>query len=155
MRSVRYPKFDVSLVRAAALRLKNLDFDAIYFPDVAPLLAGFPKELDRLGLSRPMYAVYSAQLPEVIGVNGQSVESLLYSYPDVGDTDAIQYFPRVAAQILFANVTKCAGNLECVYESLLKSHEFEGSRSRSTAIVLKTIRNGRFTRVEKTDRRER
>ena len=148
VRSLRYPKFDLSLVRAAALQLKNLDFDVIYLPDASPLLAGFPKELDRIGVKRPMYAVYSAQLPEVISVNGRLVEGLLYSYPDVGDTDAVQYFPRLAAQIFFANAITCGGDSKCVYERLLKSPEFNGARSRSTEIVLRTIKDGKFTLVE-------
>lgn len=152
VRSLRYPSFDNAVIRAAALQLRGLDFDVIYFPDALPLLQGLPKELERAGVKRrPMYAVYSAQLPEVIKVNAQSIEGLLYSYPDIPDeTDAIEFFPKVAAELLFASALECNGVADCVYGSLLKSPDFKGSRVRTTSkIVLKTIRNGRFVRVEK------
>ena len=48
-------------LKSIALKIKQLNAEALYVPDGFPLLRGFGRELRAIGAERPIYSVYSAQ----------------------------------------------------------------------------------------------
>jgi len=144
------PGFDTNGMKDAALKLKNLDFDSILVPDASPMMLGFFSELKKIGVApRPAFSVYAAQLPELIEVEGRNVDGLFYSYPDVPESvDGIGYFATVAAQQIGDLVTNCKGVPECVSKALAENPRFQPKGVLQGKIILKTIQNGKFVRLD-------
>ncbi len=148
--SMHASAFDVQNMKAAALNFVNMEFDSIFIPDAAPLLLGFMTEMKKVGVSsRPTFSVYAAQMPDVLISEKANIEGLIYSYPDVPDTvDAFGYFPTVAATLLADTVVKCEGHYGCVEESFANNKSFQSDGTLRGKIIFKTVRNGRFERLD-------
>jgi ABC-type branched-subunit amino acid transport system substrate-binding protein len=145
--TMRAAGFDPSYMKAAAVKLKNTDFDSVFIPDAAPLLLGFLTELKKLGVAhKPAFSVYAAQMPDVLASEKESAEGLLYSYPDILDSaDAFGYFPQIAAKLLSDLVAKCQGAYQCVADTFSKDPSFQSDGTLRGGIRLKTVRNGKFS----------
>lgn len=146
--ALRAPAFDVQYMKSAALKLRTVEFDSIFIPDASPLLLGFLSELKKIGLSaKPAFSVYSAQMPDVLLSEKDNAEGLLYSYPDVPDSqEALGYFPTLAAKLLGDAVSECAGSYDCVSKKFANNISFQRDGTLSGKLVLKTVRNGNFVK---------
>lgn len=144
--SVHAPAFDAQYMKAAALALKGVDFDALFIPDASPFLLGFLTELKKLGVGRrPAFSVYAAQMPDVLASEKENAEGLLYSYPDVPeDADAFSYFPKLAAELLARTVADCDGKAACVLQTFSRNQNFQSDGTLSGNIVLRAVREGKF-----------
>ena len=60
--SMSFPSFDSSHVKSVALRMKGLDFDAVYVPLVEPLMLGLMRrnEKDRIKRQESFRNLFSA-----------------------------------------------------------------------------------------------
>ena len=134
----------ISELKSIVLKVKQLKPDALYVPDFHPLANGLMKELKAIGAQRRIYSVYSVQSDAVLKVLGADGEGLIYSYPDIGDQDAMSYFPALAAKILIAATTSCGTNVSCVHDALVKQNSFDAHGVLSGKLRLKTIRDGKF-----------
>jgi hypothetical protein len=136
-------------MKAAALKLKSIDFDSIFLADISPLLLGFLPELRKLGIAqKPAFTNYGAQLPDVLAAGRDKSDGVMYSYPNVPDTeDALGYFPNLAAQILAIAVSGCNGKYACVVEAIKTNSHIERARQPPGTIVLKKIENGKYVRL--------
>lgn len=141
-----YSSQDISELKAIAVRLRSLGINALYVPDAFPLMGGLLKELHTQGLGKlPIFSVYSAQSDDVLTTVGGYGEGLIYSYPDIGDKNALDYFPSLASQMLAAVVKACGTDAECGKKYLLANYKFSSDGVVEGAIALKTIHNGQFT----------
>lgn len=149
--SLAYNNPDVSELRTVLLKLKRLDYDALYVPHVEPLLLGFLREMEKMGLAeRQVFSIYSAQMLEVIEINGKRSEGLLYSYPDIPlDANAISYFPKLGAEMLISAINACDGEYACVLTHLKTNYNFSDKGVLENKIVLREIRDGKFTLLDK------
>lgn len=139
-----FPSFDMSHVKAAAIKLKTLEFDSIFIPDATPMLMGFLTELNKVGVGvPPVFSVYSVQMDDVLKIEGKNVEGLVYSYPNVSG-DAISYFPKKGAEILFEAVRECGEKTSCVQAYLKAGYDFDKKNVLKSELIFKTVKNGRF-----------
>ena len=145
-----YSSDNISDLKSIALKIKQLKPEALYVPDAFPLMAGFVRELHAIGVKDiPIYSVYSAQSDDVLRALGKDGEGLLYSYPDIGEEDALNRFPNLAVQYLVDAVAKCGEDVECARGYLLSTKKFDENGVLSGGMVLKTIRGGKFVAVGK------
>lgn len=136
---------DVSTIKSMALRLKQLAPEAVFSPDATPLLLGLLKELKAIGAtSMPVWSVYSAQSEEVKKATAGVQDKLIYSYPDIGTEDALEYFPRKGMEMLSAAVGSCGDMPDCIIAYLHKSYPFNEHGTLQGGLALKTIRDGKF-----------
>ena len=133
-------------LKSIALKIKALAPSALYVPDAAPFLSSFMTELHKIGVSVPVYSVYSFQMPAVIEAEGKHAEGVRYSYPRVGTTDAIAYFPSLAARILGQSISRCGANTSCLMADLMKHNSFDdfGILRSPNGMELRTVRDGKF-----------
>lgn len=133
-------------LRPLMLKLKQLNYDALYVPHVEPLLLGVLREMAKIGIrGKQVFSIYSAQMPEVISINGRAAEGFMYSYPDIPlEEDAISFFPKLGAEMLAQALTHCTGEYRCVTDYLKSHFEFSNTGVLLRKIVLRTIRNGKF-----------
>jgi hypothetical protein len=89
-------------------------------------------------------------MPELLAVEKQNAESVRYSYPDIGDESAVEYFPYLAAKMLIAAAIPCAGEPVCTKQELQRQQRFDsqGQLQAEKKFVLKTVRNGKYTQLE-------
>lgn len=146
--TIAYSSDDISDLKNIALKVKQMQPDALYVPDAFPLMAGLTKELRALGVEKKIYSVYSAQSEDVMNALGVDGEKLIYSYPDIGDQDALNYFPTMATKILVNAAKACSGEVKCIHEAILKQDSFNDHGVLSGQLVLKTIKNGKFMPLE-------
>ena len=146
--TVAFPVIDEAQVQAAVLKVKALKPDAVYVPDAGPFFGRFLTMLDNLGLRRPVYSVYSAQIEDLLAAEGPHAEGLIYSYPVIGDQEALTYFPRRAAQILSEKVKECGGRFACVEQSFNSDATFDTAGVLRSRVMLKTVRSGKFVPLE-------
>jgi ABC-type branched-subunit amino acid transport system substrate-binding protein len=133
-------------LRPLMLKLKQLNYDALYIPHVEPLLLGVLREMAKIGIrGKPVFSVYSAQMPEVISINGEAAEGLLYSYPDIPlEEDAISFFPKLGSEMLAQALSECSGEYGCVKDYLRSHFKFSDTGVLLRKIVLRTIGDGKF-----------
>jgi len=148
--SLAYNGFDVTQLRPVILKLKQLDYDAVYMPHMEPLLLGALKEMKNIGIrAKAAFSIYSAQVPEVLTANGSAAEGLRYSYPDIPlEEDAVSYFPKIAAEMLSEALQACSGEYACVEKHLQTHHKFTSTGALERDIVLRTVKNGKFALIE-------
>jgi ABC-type branched-subunit amino acid transport system substrate-binding protein len=139
-----YTSDDISDLKSIALKVKQLKPDALYVPDAFPLMAGLMKELKAIGVQKKIYSVYSSQSDDVLKVLGADGEGMIYSYPDIGDQEALNYFPTLAAKILVDATTICGNNVQCVHDTIMKQNSFDAHGVLTGKLTLKTIRNGKY-----------
>ena len=145
LESITFSALDAASMPAIALKIRQRAPDALYLPDVTPLLHGLLTQLRRLGLGElPVYSVYSAQMDEVIKVEGANAETLLYSYPDIAEQDAIAYFPALGARLFFQAIGHCSGEVDCTAAELKAKSQFNHMNILQSPLTLKTVRNGKF-----------
>ena len=145
---IRFPSFDTTYVRNAALKAKHGGYDVIYVPDATPFLLGFLTELRKIGAPPiPVYSVYSAQMADVLAAEGPHAEGLRYSYPADAGEDALYYFPRLAAQMLFAAIKECGNDTTCTAHRLHEKYSFDEHNTRRSEIELRTVKNGQFAQL--------
>lgn len=109
------------------------------------LTSGFVKELSAFGLNNiPIFSVYSAQSEDVKTVLGKAGEGMIYSYPDIGGQDALDYFPKLAAQSLTNAIKQCGEDMECANSFLRTKGGFEANGVLKGKLLLKTIKDGEF-----------
>lgn len=140
-----YTSQDVSELKSISLRIRQLGVDALYVPDAFPLMAGFMKELAQQGLNKlPVFSVYSSQSEDAVKAMGRHGEGFVYSYPDIGDQDALDYFPGLAAKMLGAAVSACSTDVECAKNYLTSHNQFDEYGVLKGGLKLKTIDQGKF-----------
>lgn len=140
--------FDVSAIKPIATRLKALKVEGIYVPDVTPFQLGLRREMNKLGmLNIPMVSIYSAQLENILNVEGTSADGLLYSYPAIGELNAVGYFPRRGAELLFETIRSCNKDTDCTRSSLMKSGQFDERGVLKGTIETRVISNGKFVKL--------
>jgi ABC-type branched-subunit amino acid transport system substrate-binding protein len=141
---------DVSTIRSVALQIKKLNPQVIFSPDATPLILGLTNELTNIGLKKtPLWAVYSTQMTDVLKAVGNKYNSLVYSYPDIGDKDALEFFPQKAMEMLSGAVKACQEKVDCIVEYLKKNYTFNEKGVLEGRLILKTLKNGRFIELEK------
>ena len=144
-KSFAYTSDDLSELKSVALKVKQLQPQALYVPDAFPLLAGLTKELTAIGVTNlPIYSVYSVQSEEVLRMLGQYSKNLIYSYPDIGKHEALEFFPTQATEILLKAVSICRDDVSCLRSEIAKGNLFDGDGVLSGKLHLKTVRNERF-----------
>jgi ABC-type branched-subunit amino acid transport system substrate-binding protein len=135
--------------KAIALKIKRLAPDAVYMPDAFPILQGFGKELVTMKLQTiPVYGVYSFQTTDVADILPKDI-SVTYSYPDIGDEDALVFFSGLAGEIIKDALATCGAQPDCIQEQLLNTGRFSEQGSLKQGFVLKEVRDGKFQRLEK------
>lgn len=140
-----YTSQDISELKSVALRIRQLGVEALYVPDAFPLMGGFTKELSQQGLgSLPVFSVYSSQSGDVLTAMGKAGEGFIYSYPDIGTQDALDYFPGLAAKMLGAAVTACGSDVACAKEFLTTHYHFTKDGVLEGKLKLKTVHDGVF-----------
>lgn len=140
-----YTTQDISELKSIALRIRGLGVDALYVPDAFPLMGGLTKELGTIGLGKiPLFSVYSAQSADVLTAVGKAGEGIIYSYPDIGSADALDYFPSRAAAMLAEVVKNCGQDSTCGRTYLLSHYRFSADGVVEGGLKLKTIRGGKF-----------
>lgn len=147
--ALRAPAFEVQYIKTALLKLKGMEFDALFVPDAAPFLLGLRTEMRRVGLaSKPTFSIYSVQMPDVITAEAKNADGLLYSYPKLPEgVEALSYFPLLAAERLSDAVLACKGEVACVKERFKSDPEFDADGTLRGGIVLKTVEHGAFVHV--------
>jgi ABC-type branched-subunit amino acid transport system substrate-binding protein len=141
--SFTYGDGDLQGLRAVLLKLRALKPDALYVPDVSPFLLGLAREMKNLGLSgTQLVSIYAVQNDEVLKANVGALEGLLYTYPDIGADDALEYFPRRGAEILAEAVRVCRGDDSCVGARLKQLYHFDGFGVLETPLKLRHFSNG-------------
>jgi ABC-type branched-subunit amino acid transport system substrate-binding protein len=141
-----YNTANATELRPLMLKLKQLEYDALYIPHVEPLLLGVLREMAKIGIrGKQVFSIYSAQMPEVISINGEAAEGFMYSYPDIPlEEDAISFFPKLGAEMLAQALTHCSGEYRCVTDYLNSHIQLSDAGVIPRKIVLRTIRNGKF-----------
>lgn len=147
--TVHFPGFDVQHAKSAALQLKKLKFDSLFFADISPFFLGMLTELSKLGIrSVPTFSNYGTQMPDIIEAEGKHANGIFYSYPDVSDSeDAFGYFPNLAAELLGNTVKQCHGEFQCVEKSFAELRNVRKDGTFEGRIILKTIDNGKYVRI--------
>jgi branched-chain amino acid transport system substrate-binding protein len=140
-----YSTADGSALRSIATRIKQLAPDTLYIPDAFPLMHGFIKHLNSVGVSAPrLMSVYSAQSDDVLKAVGASGEGLIYSYPDIPD-EALHHYPRMAAQVLDQALQQCPNvDIACMKKAIREKYSFDEHGVLPGNVRLKTIRDGKF-----------
>ena len=70
---------------------------------------------------------------------------MLYSYPAIETSEnAIQYFPKLATEILTRAVADCHADYECVHSTIHKRHAFDADGVLAGDIKLRVVRGGKF-----------
>ncbi len=143
--TLAYNSEDLSELKTIALKVKQLQPQALYIPDAFPILGGIFKELNNVGLkSIPVYSVYSVQSEDVLKVVGENGKNMIYSYPDIGEKEALEVFPKLAAELLVNAAIPCAGNNECMIKKLTSENTFDHNGVLSGELKLKTIKENKF-----------
>jgi ABC-type branched-subunit amino acid transport system substrate-binding protein len=146
--TLTFSSFDSSAIKPLVTRLQALKVDGLYVPDVSPFLLGFRREMAKVRLVNiPTVSIYSAQLKDVLEVEGKYANGIYYSYPAIGALDAVGFFPRQAATYLFDVVRKCGNDIECARTTLINNPAFDSSGVRTGAIETRVIREGKFVRL--------
>lgn len=133
-----------------ALRIKQLSPSALYIPDGFTILLGFTKELDKLGLINiPIYTIWPAQADEIKNVLNNNRENLFYSYPDIGNQDALFYYPQKAVTLLSTAVKECSNSKDvslptCIRQMLKSDKEIGEFGYPKERFVLKKLVKGVF-----------
>lgn len=144
--TIAYDSFSASEIKSISLRIKQRDPEALYVPDASPLMMGLLKELRTIGVKgKKTFSVYGTQLEGILKVMGADGEGLIYSYPDITE-DALEFYPRRAAEMLTDAVLACGEAPACV-KKLLYKHGFNEHGALAGKLILKTIRNGAFQRL--------
>jgi len=128
-------------------RIRTLDFDSVFIPDASPFLMGTLTQLRRANVKQQAFSVYSAEMPEVLEIEGENAEGLIYSYPDI-DGNAISYFPQLGTEIFIEAILHCDADTECVAERLKTKHPFDDRNVLESDIILKTVKGSIFTVYE-------
>lgn len=144
-----YTSDDVSELKSIALKVKGHKPDALYMPDAFPLLTGVVKELEAIGIKdTPIYSVYAAQSEGVANVLGASGTRLRYSYPAIGDQDALEYFAKQASMLMSQVAESCGTDANCAQKRLQDDKRFNKDGAISGGFILKTLRDGKFESIK-------
>lgn len=148
LETIAYVDGNLSNFKSIALRVKKLNPDGVYMPDASPVLQGILKEFAQIGLSnKKFFGVYSFQSDKVLEAAGEYGNGVIYSYPAIGDENALTYFPKTAAILLQNAIKSCSASLstDCVRKALTESNKFSAVGTLETPFLLKTIRQGSFS----------
>lgn len=143
-----YSNPDRDQLKSLILKMRGLDFDAVYVPLVETFLLGFMTEMKKAGYhDKKAFGIYSVQLPELLEAEGKNSEGVIYSYPDIPTTEnAAVYFAKLAAEMLDAEVGKCGKDVECIKSNLRKDYPFDDHNFLKSKLFLKTIKDGQFVK---------
>lgn len=146
LETLSYTSLDSSILKSLALSIRKLKPDLVYVPDAFPLMHGLLKEFATIGFTKKMIlSVYSAQSLDVLEAVGKYGEGLLFSYPQIGDKEALDYFPTLAVEIMNALVAACGStDIECAQKLLASEYDFNRYGVLEGNIGVKTIRDGKF-----------
>ena len=146
--ALTFSSMDPEAIRSIALRLKALKVDGVYVPDVSPFLMGFLTDLAKIGVKGiPVVSIYSAQLKDLLTVERANANGLMYSYPVIGDKDAVSYFPRRTGEILQDLLAHCQGDTGCATKQLRASYPFDEQGVMRGEIETKIIKDDSFQRL--------
>lgn len=150
LETLAYSGMDASVLKGLSLQIRKLNPDAIYIPDAFSFMQGILKEFKQNGVgAKKVFSVYSFQAEDVLRAVGALGEGVIYSYPAIGQEDALTYFPRLAAQILDLAVAECPSQDEaCVLAALKHQNNFDEFGVLRGALGLKVIEHGQFTWYE-------
>ena len=142
---IRIPAFESRYIKDAALRIKKLSPEVIFLPDVTPLLLGIRSELSKIGEGKiPVYSVYSAEMQDVLDVEGKNAENIIYSYPKINGKNAISFFPKIGTEMIIQAALHCKKDISCAKKFLKTQYSFNELNIRHSDIELKTVKNGKF-----------
>jgi ABC-type branched-subunit amino acid transport system substrate-binding protein len=149
--TIAYTSPDLPTIKSVALRIKQLKPDAVVAPDAFPLMGGLVTSLGQIGLQNlPIYSVYSAQSEDVKTALGELGRNLVYSYPDIGEEDALDHFPKKALSLLTQSTARCGESPKCIIETIPTLAEVDTQGAVKTKFILKTISGGRFVPLNRT-----
>ena len=149
MASEAYSNNDISALRSAILKIKHLKPDALFVPDVSPLMLGLKRELRNADLADlAVYSIYAAKSPDVVEANGDAIEGLSITYPDIGDEDALTHFPKLGAKIISEAANACGSEIPCIKTFLKEHYDFDNFGVLHQNFVIKTFTNGQFRNRE-------
>lgn len=149
VQSLSFTGTDVAQVKSLVLKLKSLQYDALYIPIVEPFFLGVLSEVAKVG-ARPkhIFSVFSFELPEVLATEGANAEGVIYSYPEIpSNVPAAEYFAGVGATFLLDAAHKCGTDIECVRRTLIESGQFDEMGFLKGQLRWRTVRNGRFVNL--------
>jgi hypothetical protein len=153
LKTFAYTGDDASELKGIALKVKKLAPQALYVPDVYPLIQGLLRELAMIGVEKlPIYSVYAVQSDEVLNVVNQAryQDTFYYSYPETPqDEDAFSYFPRRAVSLIQRAVQNgCSmSDVFCLKSKILENDRFNAHGVLEQKIILKGISDGKFRRL--------
>ena len=146
--TLSFSVFSASEIKSIVTKLLSLKVDGLYVPDATPFLLGLNRELKKVGLGAiPIVSIYSAQLNDVIKTEGEAANGLAYSYPAIGETNAVSYFPQVGANLLFNAIRKCGPDTNCTMDAIQKSGNFNKTGVLEGPIEMRMIRGGMFVKM--------
>ena len=140
LETIRYSDADLTQIKSAALRIKQLSPEAIYAPDAFPLMQGLTDELSRIAVNTPIYSVFSAQHDDVKAILKKSKIKLHYTYPLI-DGDALDFYPREVAKTICEGIKICEDfSPKCLENFLKNSKKFDPNNGAISAkFILKEL----------------
>ena len=143
--TLTYSTGDISGLRSLLLKVKQMQPDALFIPEVSPLLLGVNRELRNMGLEKlQVFSVYAAQSPDVIEANGDAIEGLAISYPDIGTEDALIYYPKLGARLISEAAQACGEDSACVKLFLKRKYTFDSFGVLNSKFGLKKVVNKQY-----------
>jgi branched-chain amino acid transport system substrate-binding protein len=143
---LRFQPGDGAAVSGLLLRLRQVEPDALYVPDLTPLLsASLLRKLREQGLSAlPVYSIYAAQNDQLLELDRAASDGLRYSYPEPAAVDAISAAAEEACNLLDDAAAKCGRNGACVLRFLNAAPNFDSDGMAAKALGLKVVKDGQF-----------
>lgn len=143
-------QMDPEQIRAVVMKLKNNPPDALYVPDLTPFLLSLSRQLKVMGLRQiPIYSIHAAQTDNLLRTEGPAAEGLRYSHPDIGGQSADGFFAGQAIKLVTAATASCGQDLSCIQQHLMSSHSFNENGTTNGALIVKTVKNGKFEEYTK------
>ena len=146
-----YVGADKAQLKDILLKLKAIDFDALYIPIVEPFFLGILSEGAKLGINlKQVFSVFSFEMPDVLASEGKRADGVIYSFPETTNgLPAAEYFAGVATSLFKEASSTCKGDGACIKKTLFSLAPFNSRGVLRGKIILKTVKNGRFVPLEK------
>lgn len=131
---------NTSDIRTELVKLKSLDFDAVFVSEIAFFFSKGNNLMQQYGLDQQLYSPYPVEDPSARPL----AEHVIYSYPgdiisEYGATYGLAY---AAVKKAVAVARSCNSNKECMIEKLSKDDDFDGAGTSIRGILFKKIISG-------------
>lgn len=146
VQSLSFTGADIGQMKQLVLKLKSLQFDALYIPIVEPFFLGVLTEAAKVHARPPrVFSVFSFQLPEVLVAEGTHADGVIYSYPELPtESPAAEYFASIGTRLFSDAAAQCGEDLDCVRKHLIDSGRFDEHGFLRGKIGWKTVEDGKF-----------